>query len=295
MNTRIWAACAVWLASLCLLTALAFGQTKRSKSDANISAIGHRNIAHGPNFYSSGKEKELGNKLALETERFARFLNDPPITAFVERIALNVERNSDKHMPITIRLIDSDTVKAFTFPGGHQYITRGLLLRLQSEGELASVLARGIAHTALRSATEIATKVEMLQLATAAVTLPGRGGPPNSPVPLIELEAKRGAELDADYFGVQYLYKSGYDPQCFLDFLQRIWGPGKPAPGPFSDDPPLAKRLQALQREIKEILPNRDGAVISTPEFQEFKDRLQATKPETAAPENLTKDITSPD
>ncbi len=285
MNTRFCAIGLVSLASICLVPALVFGQAKRSKSDANIGAIGHRNIAEGLNFYTPEKEKELGNRLALEIERSHRFVVDPSITAFVERVAQNVERNSDKHIPITIELIDTEDAKAFTLPGGHLYITRGLLLGIDSEGELASVLARGIAHTALRSGTKIATKEEISQLSMIPVTLPGIGGALNSGNPLVELQAIREAELDADYFGVQYLYKSGYDTKCFLDFVARIGDTNKTVPERFSKDPPLAQRLQALQKEIAEILPKRDGAAISTNEFQEFKNHLKDLKPEGATPQ----------
>jgi predicted Zn-dependent protease len=276
----------VSLSTICLFSGLAFGQTKRSKSDADIGAIGHRNIAQGPNFYTPDKEKELGNRLALETEKSYRFIADPSITAFVEQVAQNVQRNSDKHIPITIKLIDTEEVKAFTLPGGHQYITRGLLVVIESEGELASALARGIAHTALRSGTKIATRVQMTQLSTIPVTTSGKGSAPNIGIPLVELKGRREAELDADYFGVQYLFKSGYDTQCFLDFVARIGDANKTVSETFSEYPPLAQRLQYLQTEIAKILPRRDRAVISTKEFQEFKNHLQAVKPESAVTQN---------
>jgi predicted Zn-dependent protease len=80
--------------------------------------------------------------------------------------------------------------------------SRGLLLGIESEGELASALAKGIAHTALRSDTKIATKVQMMQLSTVPIASSGKGSAPNIGVPLVELKARREAELDADYFGV---------------------------------------------------------------------------------------------
>jgi predicted Zn-dependent protease len=293
VNTRISAIWGASLISICLVPALIFAQTKRSKSDADINAIGHRNITQGPNFYSPEKEKELGSKLAQEIERSSQFVNDPSITAFVERIAQTVGQNSDKHMPITIKLIDTEDPKAFTLPGGHQYITRGLLLRLKSEGELASVLARGIAHTALRSGTRIATKSELNQLAGIQVSSTGKGGVPPSEValsiPFVELKAKRDAELDADYFGLQYVYKSGYDPRCFVDLLKEIGDTNKNVPDTLSEYPPLPQRLQALQKEIADILPQRDGSVTSTQEFEEFKKHLQAVKPESATTQNRSK------
>jgi len=285
LNNRVHAIGLVSLATICLLPTLVVGQTKRSKSDADIDAIGRRNIAQGPNFYTPEKEKDLGNKLALETEKSYRFVADPSITAFVEQVAQKVGRSSDKHIPIAIKLIDTEEVKAFTLPSGHQYITRGLLLSLESEGELASALARGIAHTALRSGTRIATRIQMMH-ATIPVVSSGKLSEPNIVFPLVELKARREAEFDADYFGVQYLFKSGYDTKCFLDFVARLGDANKTVPETFSEYPPLAQRLQYLQAEITKILPRRDGAVISTKEFQEFKNHLQAMKPESAATQN---------
>lgn len=261
-------------------------QNKRSKSDADINAIGHRNITHDANFYSPEKEKELGKVLSQEVERSSKLLNDPIVTEYIGRVAQNVANNSDAHIPVTVRVIDSDVVNAFTLPGGYQYINRGLLLQLHGEAELASLLARGIAHTALRSATREATKGELLQAATASLMLSGPGS--QAPVgqslaiPLTELKMRRQDELDADYFGVQYLYKAGYDPKCFIDFVQRIWGSGSATANSvqkvFSAFPPLDERLAALQNEISSILPPRDRATVSTAEFDAFKERLPAQK-----------------
>src|SRR4029077_926347 len=110
-----------------------------------------------------------------------------------------------------------------------------------------SVLARGIAHAALRSDTKIATKTDITQLSTMPITSPGKAGSPTVPMAmaLLEVKEKSEAELDADYFGVQYLYKSGYDTKCFLDFVTRIGGANKNVPESISEYPPLAQRLRA--------------------------------------------------
>jgi predicted Zn-dependent protease len=270
------------LALLCLLTPASFGQTKRSKSDSDIDAIGHRTIAHGQNFYSPEHEKELGAKLALETEKSNRMIESPWIQAYVDRVAQRVEGNSDKHIPLTIRLIDSETVEAFTLPGGYQYITRGLLLRLNTEGALAAVLARGTARTALRSDTTIATESQITRMATKPlVKSPNQDGSLNFDASdLVELKRRRDAELDADYFGAQYLYKSGYDPACLIDLLQALGEPGVAVTEVFRKFPPLSVRLNALRKEIAEILPPRSSAVISTQDFEQFKAQLHALKAE---------------
>ena len=154
---------------------------------------------------------------------------------------------------------------------------------------MASALARGIAHTVLRSGTKIATKVQMTQ-AIVPVASSGKVNEPNSTVPLIELKARREAELDADYFGVQYLFKSGYDTKCFLDFVGRTGDANKTVPEVFSEYPPLVQRLDALRKEIATILPSRPGALTSTKDFEEFKNHLEALKSGRTTSQNPSRD-----
>lgn len=262
--------------------------SKRTKSDADISAIGHRRIARDTNFYSAEREKKLGKELSYEIERSSKMLNDPTVMEYIDRVAQNVTKSSDAHMQITVRVIDSDTVDASTLPGGYQYISRGLLLRLENEAQLASVLARGIAHSALRSATKEATQAEVAQLATIPpVVLGPVGAPPNTvplAIPMAQIKLRRDDEFDADYFAVQYVYKAGYDPVCFVRFIQLIWGSGSGVDSniskTFNRYPPLEERLAALRREISDILPTRAGATVSTPDFDAFLDRLRSQKSE---------------
>jgi predicted Zn-dependent protease len=215
-------------------------------------------------------------------------LDDPAIVDYVARVAQKVAQNSDAKMPITVRVVDSNESSALTLAGGHQYITRGLLLRLESEGELASVLARGIAHTALRSATMELTRAALLQMASIPIIISGQGGTSSNPSDFaisFNLLKTRGDELDADYFGVQYVYKSGYDPDCFARFMQEVWSssPGTrsaPLTATFDPFPPLLERQEALRKESADLLPKRDGAIVSTPEFDGLREHLRASKPE---------------
>lgn len=213
------------------LSALPVPQFKPTRSDEDINAIGHRNVGKGVNLYSLDKEKTLGKALAQEVERSSRFVDDPLVTAYLDRVAQKVAKNSDAHFPITIRIIDSDVLDAFALPGGFHYINRALILQTEGEAELAGVLAHGIAHTAIRSSTMEATKGELMQLATVPPIVLGPGGWAgyglfeglNLAIPVTDLKFRRDAEVAADFFSLQYIYKTGYDPECYIRFLERVW------------------------------------------------------------------------
>ena len=290
MNARTVPVCGLLAVSLFVTPAFILGQSKRSKSDENIDAIGHRNIAQGPNNYSLESEKQVGENLAKEVAKVSKFVSDPEIMGYLRTVDQNVEQNSDKHIPITLHLIDSDTISAYTLAGGQQFFTRGLLLRIGSEGELASMLARGIAVTALRSDTILATKLGLMQISSVPIDSAIATAMPNNGLPIAAaletLKMRRDAVFDADYFGVQYLYKSGYDPQCFTEFIQRMEHAAKPVSNRFSGYPTLTERLRALQHEIADILPKRDEAILTTREFQQFKERLRNTKSEGVVSRN---------
>jgi predicted Zn-dependent protease len=187
-------------------------------------------------------------------------------------------------------VIDSEEINGLTLPGGFQFINKGLFLQSEGEAELAGVIAHGIAHTAIRSTTIEATKGEFMELATIPLILLGAGGWAGSgtyqamdlSIPLTYLKNRRDAERSADYFGLQYLYKTGYDPESFPRFLERVWplaaARSKDVPKTFSPYPPLQERVAYMKKEIAAILPLRDSAVISSAEFEEMKARLRAWK-----------------
>lgn len=265
-------------------------EDKNAKADADISAIGHRVIGHQygyGNWYSLDKEKEVGAQVSAAFEKSTPLLYDSIVQGYLDRLAQKIAQNSDSQLPITLRVIDSDDTYAMTMLGGYQYISRGFILQFGNEGELAAAISRGIAHTALRSATREATRNNLAKIMAVPVISAGQDGVPanttnpDAAVPLMLLKFRREDESAADYFGVQYLYKSGYDPECFIAFIQKAWPltPGKTTPKAFSPFPPLSERVKALKREIGEILPLRNGAITNTDEFAGFREHLVSLAP----------------
>jgi predicted Zn-dependent protease len=278
------------LPSGALLSACPIPQSKNVPSDSDVNAIGHRNVGTGINLFSLDKEKQLGKQLAQEVERSSRLVDDPAVTEYLERIAQNIAKNSDARFPITVRVIDSEVTNAFTLPGGFQYINSELILEAEGEAELAGVLAHGIAHTALRSCTRGATKGEMTQIAAMVgsifipcswagyATYQGL----NLAIPLNFLKFSRDAEREADFLGLQYMYKAGYDPYPCVTLFERLQAEEKRRPHTipkvFSTHPPTPDRIVNAQKEIGTILPQPDTAIVSSSEFQEVKERLREWK-----------------
>jgi predicted Zn-dependent protease len=256
-----------------------------TKSD--VSAIGNRNVGHGLNFYSLEHEIALGKQLSAEIERQAKFINDPVVNEYVNRVGQNLVRNSDAQVPFTIKVIDSDVVNAFALPGGFFYVNSGLILHADEESELAGVMAHEIAHVCARHGTKQATKSEITQLAMIPAmifipyTLAGYALYQGMQfiIPMAFLQFTRVDEREADYLGLEYMYKAGYDPNAFVAFFEKVAADEKKQPGTipkiFSTHPPTPDRIEASQKEIATILPQRDQYIVTTSEFDVVKKRLQ--------------------
>jgi predicted Zn-dependent protease len=256
-------------------------------TEADVNSIGNRGVGKGVNFYSLESEIALGKSYAQEVERSAKLIDDPVVTEYVNRVGQNLVRNSDAKVPFTIKVIDTDVVNAMALPGGFFYVNSGLILRADSEAELAGVMAHEIAHVAARHGTRNQTKGEIAQLATIPLIMLGPGGWAgyglyeglNFAVPMSFLKFSRDAEHEADYLGLQYMYKTGYDPNAFVTFFEKIEADEKHQPGTipklFSTHPPTPDRVIAIQKEIETVLPARDQYIVTTSEFDTVKARLR--------------------
>ncbi len=256
-------------------------------SDKDVNAIGNRGVGKGVNLYSLQREIALGKQAAMEVEKTAKMINDPVVTEYVNRVGQNLVRNSDAKVPFTIKVIDSDEINAFALPGGFFYVNSGLILRADEEAELAGVMGHEIAHVAARHGTKTATKGEIMQLASIPLILLGPGGWAgyglyeglNLAIPMSYLKFTRDAEREADFLGLQYMYKAGYDPNAFVSFFEKIEAEERRHPGSipkvFSTHPPTPDRVQKAQEEIATILPARDEYIVTTSEFDLVKARLR--------------------
>ncbi|HET7750927.1 MAG TPA: M48 family metallopeptidase [Terriglobales bacterium] len=257
-----------------------------SKDDVN--AIGDRGMGGKGlgNWYSIEKEVAMGKQYAAMVESSVKMVNDPVVSEYVNRVGQNLVRNSDAKVPFTIKVVDSDEVNAFALPGGFFYVNSGLVLAADEEAELAGVMSHEIAHVAARHATRQMTRGNMVNLASIPLIFVGGGlgyairSAAGLGLPLTFLRFSRGFEEEADFLGLQYMYKSGYDPQAYVTFFEKLQAKEKKKPGTlskaFSTHPQTPDRIKRTQQEIARILPARDQYVISTSEFDTVKARLAA-------------------
>ncbi|MGH9795360.1 MAG: M48 family metallopeptidase [Candidatus Acidiferrales bacterium] len=259
---------------------------KKKKPKDDVEQIGNRDVDCGLNFYGLEKEVALGKQFAQEIERSVKLVDDPVVNEYVNRVGQRLVRNSDAKVPFTIKVIESDQLNAFALPGGFFYVNSGLILAATEEAEMAGVMAHEIAHVTARHGTCNATKGQIAQLAMIPLMIFGPGGWAgyglyqglNFFIPLQFLAFSRGAERQADYLGLQYMYKTGYDPNSYIAFFEKIQAQEKKRPGSipkiFSSHPPSGERIQSAQTTIATILPTRDEYIVSTSEFDLVKQRL---------------------
>jgi len=250
----------------------------------DVNEIGDRGIGKGMNFYSIEKEEAIGREMSHEVESQAKLLKDPAINEYVNRIGQNLVRNSDATVPFTIKIVESDEVNAFALPGGFFYVNTGLIMAADSEAELAGVMAHEIAHVAARHATKNMTKGQLFNF--ASIPLIFIGGPVGYAVqqaagialPMGFLKFSRDAEREADLLGLEYQYKTGYDPGSFVSFFEKIKAQEKQKGNfiskAFATHPMTSDRVSRAQKEISEYLPPRPQYVVDTSEFAEMKARL---------------------
>ncbi len=252
----------------------------------DVSAVGNRDIgARGMgNWYSTDTEIKMGKMYASEIEKSTKFITDPVVTEYVNRVGQNIVKNSDCKVPFTIKVIDSDEINAMALPGGFFYVNSGLILNADEEAELAGVMAHETAHVCAHHAVREQTRMNYAQLGTIPlIFIGGWTGygiyeAASIGVPLTFLHFSRDFEAQADYLGVQYMYRAGYDPQAFISFFEKIQALEKRKPGmvakAFSDHPQTPDRILHSQEEIARILPPKDEYTVTTSEFDDVKARL---------------------
>jgi len=255
----------------------------------NIDAIGNRNVGCDKglgNWYSLDKQVAMGRQYSQMVEHGAKLVSDPVVTEYINRLGQNLVRNSDAKVPFTIKVIDTDEINAFALPGGFFYVNSGLILAADNEAELAGVMAHEIGHVAACHVAREQTRSNIVSLASIPLIFvpggwavyEGTQAAMGIGVPLTFMKFSRNFEAQADFLGMEYMYKAGYDPQSFISFFEKIEAQEKKKPGTiakaFESHPPTPDRVAAAQNEMRTVLPARPEYIVDTSEFEGVKARL---------------------
>jgi len=268
----------------------------------DVDRIGQRNTGKGANLYSLEKERSLGQAMATAFDWQTKFITAPEIHDYIDSVAQKLVRHSDAQVPFTVKVIDSSSLSTFALPGGFLYVDKGLIMEVDNEAELAGLMAHEIAHVAARHATRFATRKyawNIVALPITFITGPAAIGAQQLG-PLSLSKFNRDAEMEADLLGLEYQYAAGYDPQAFVDAMEKLhakerrnktrgddrsksgfWShlPFHQVAGSFANYPPTEERILRLQTEISTLLACRDDYISDTSEFQEVKAQLGADRP----------------
>lgn len=257
-------------------------------SEEDVNAVGQRNIGGRGigNWYSTNWEISNGKQYSMEIEKSSHLVTDPVVVEYVNRIGQNLVKNSDAKVPFTIKVLDTDEINAMALPGGFFYVNSGLILACDSEDELAGVMAHEISHVAAHHAAREMTKMNYMQLGQIPLIIFTQGTwtgygiyeAAQLAVPLTFLQFSREYEAEADYLGIQYMYKAGYDPQGMVSIFEKLDALEKHKPGAlskaFSDHPATPDRIARTESEIATILPPEPQYMVTTSEFDQVKARL---------------------
>ncbi|HEU5413284.1 MAG TPA: M48 family metallopeptidase [Candidatus Angelobacter sp.] len=254
----------------------------------DLNAIGSRNVGCNRglgNWYTLDAQVRLGQEFAKQVEQTSHVITDPYVNEVINRLGQNLQRNSDTHLPFTIKILDVEEPNAFALPGGYMFVNAGAILLADDESEIAGVMAHEIGHVAACHAARGATRGALAQIGMIPVIIMtgglaglGIGQAANYGVPAVFGKFSRSFEAQADYLGIQYMYKAGYDPNGMINFFEKLQALEKKRPGVYmklyGDHPQTPDRILKSQEEIGKILPPREQYILDSSDFELAKRRL---------------------
>jgi predicted Zn-dependent protease len=249
-------------------------------------------------FVSSGypltpkEEKEMGEEMMQFVNKYYKFVRDPFIVSYVNRVGQQIVREIPASpYEFHFYVLDEDVYNAFAGPGGHIFINSGLMAAMEREEELAGVLAHEISHVLCRHISERMSRQKKISLAAAAGALAAifLGGDAGTAAMMgsqavgqsFSLKYSREDETEADQVGVKYLTKSGYGCDGMIEVFGKMrdnrWYGREDVPDYLSTHPALETRMAYLDTWIQ-THPAEARAVrsVDPADFQKARTRLLA-------------------
>jgi len=256
-----------------------------------ISAVGNQDIGCSRglgNRYSLQEQLEMGRFYAQQVEATSKLISDTVIAEYVNRVGQTLAQHSGKHVQLSVKIIDTEEVNAFSLPGGFVFVDSGLVLAADNEAELAGVIAHEMAHVVACHATQEMAREQLTNLTSMPLIfrLLFRHALRNT----VYSNPTTSFESEADSRAVEYLYKAGYDPDALSSFLEKAGISEKQSRGTranaLESHPRIAGRIERAQQEINKLPPYASEYKLDTSEFQEIKNRLSKLESDRKVDEN---------
>jgi predicted Zn-dependent protease len=205
------------------------------------------------------EEVGIGQKMDTEVRSKNTIVTDRAVNDYVNRTGQRIARLSDRpNLKWHFTVVDAKDVNAFATPGGYVYVYTGLLRQLDSQAQLAGVLAHEESHVVERHGVKQIQEGLGAQV-LASLVLGGSGETAQAAagvgLALLQRGYSRKMESEADYDGVIYMTRAGYNPEGMaqvMDKLAKLSGSGEGFwENLASDHPPAAKRAEAVRAQIK--------------------------------------------
>ncbi|MCH7590548.1 M48 family metalloprotease [PVC group bacterium] len=230
------------------------------------ASLGTYNPATGRNefiFISTPEEISLGNSIHRQLTKQFRISNQTAADERIHRIGRHLAQVSDRRdYQYHFFLVEKDEMNAFTIPGGRIYIFSGLIDKLTSDDQIASVLAHEIGHCAARHTVKKFQAALGYNLISSIVLRKIGGGAQqiasmssNMIMNIVFSAYGRQDEYEADRLGIKYLHLAGYDPKASIETLEILQREpkGDGAPLVLRSHPYLSDRIDAVKEEIRLI------------------------------------------
>ena len=237
----------------------------------------------GGSSVSIEQEWQLGQQMADQVAQQVRFVNDPVASSYVRSVGERIHAQTPMaNLPFTFHIVDDPNINAFSVPGGHVYVNRGLVTSANKADELASVLAHEISHNVARQVIKQFERQQQIS-AIGSILL---GQDPGRVQQLVAQIVAGGAmarfsradEKEADELGLRYMTAAGYNPQGMVDMFQTLMTQEKSQPGKvarfFMDHPLTQDRINNIQGRVGGMASS-SGLITDEPEFHEVKNRLR--------------------
>jgi predicted Zn-dependent protease len=202
---------------------------------AGLLSMPYEAVAAGFTFMSESGEIETGGKLDDEIGNQLGFYTEPKLQAYVSEIVRRLVRaGSPRSFEYRVKIVDIAEENAFATVGGYIYVTRGMLAQLNSETELAGVMAHEISHISHRHVAKQQTRALAYQvIGLGAIALGATMGNPDNNLGMAPVAVSAAlatilssynqeAELEADESGLLMMAQAGYDPRGLATFLRSL-------------------------------------------------------------------------